>query len=101
MQFDQSKEIPDDEVLSIIREIIKNGTLILSRHAKARMAERGYVLHDVIHILLNGEIIKREYRNRSENWAYEIQGCDLEGDQGAAVVAILKWMSAIVITVLG
>jgi len=101
MRFDQSIEIPDDEAKSIIREIVADGILILSRHAKERMIERGYNLQDVVHILLNGEIVKKEYRDKTGNWSYEIRGYDLENDEGSVIVAIIKRMSAIVITVLG
>ena len=101
MEFDQAREIPDHEAKSIIREIVRSGTLILSRHAKERMAERGYTLHDVVHILLHGEIVKKEYKEKTQNWSYRMQGCDLENDEGVIVVAIIKRMSAIVITVLG
>ena len=101
MEFDETRELPDDEAKSIIREIVRGGTLILSRHAKERMAERGYTLQDVVHILLHGEIVKKEYKNKAQNWAYRVQGYDLENDEGAIVVAIIKRMFAIVITVLG
>jgi len=101
MKFDQSIEIPDDEAQSIIREIVADGILILSHHAKERMAERGYTLQDVIHILLHGEIVNKEYKNKIMNWSYRIKGYDLENDEGAVVVAIIKRMSAVVITVLG
>ena len=50
MKFDQSREIAADEAKSIIHEIVADGILILSRHAKERMEERGYSLQDVIHI---------------------------------------------------
>lgn len=101
MKFDQSIEISDDEAKSIIRAIVADGILILSRHAKERMAERGYTLQDVVHVLLNGEIVKKEYQDKTRNWSYKIQGYDLENDGGAVVVAIIKRMSAVVITVLG
>ncbi len=101
MKFDQSIEIPEDEVKSIIREIVVEGVLILSRHAKERMEERGYTLQDVVHILLHGEIVNKEYKDKTKNWLYRVQGHDLENDEGTIVVAIIKRMSAIVITVLG
>ena len=101
MKFDQTREISAAEAKSIIHEIVNNGTLILSHHAKERMVERGYTLHDVIHILLHGEIIRKEYKETTQNWAYRVQGCDLESDEGTVVVAIIQRMSAIVITVLG
>ncbi len=101
MQFDQTNKISDDEAKSIICDIVEDGVLILSRHAKERMAERGYTLQDVVHILLHGKIVKREYKDKTKNWSYRVQGYDLENDEGAIVVAIIKRMSAIVITVLG
>jgi len=101
MKFDQSREIPDDAAKSIIREIVADGVLILSRHAKKRMEERGYTLQDVVHILLHGEIVKREYADKTTNWSYSVQGYDLENGEGAVVIAIIKRRSAIVITVLG
>ena len=87
--------------MSIIKDIIENGILILSHHAKERMTERGYSLQDAVHILLNGEIIKKEYKDNTGNWSYEIRGYDLDNDEGAVIVAIIKRMSAIIITVLG
>ncbi len=101
MKFDQSIEIPNDEAKSIIREIVAEGVLILSRHAKERMEDRGYTLQDVVHILLHGEIVKKEYKDKAKNWSYKVRGYDLENDEGTVVVAIIKRMSAIVITVLG
>ncbi len=65
------------------------------------MKERGYTLQDVVHILLHGEIVKKEYKDKTQNWSYRVQGYDLENDEGTVVVAIIKRMSAIVITVLG
>ncbi len=101
MEFDQLKEIPNDEAKSIIREIIYHGVLILSRHAQERMDERDYTLQDVVYILRHGEIVKKEFKDKTHNWSYKFQGHDLGNDQGAVVVAIIKRMSAIVITVLG
>ena len=101
MIFDQSIEIPDDKARLIIREIVSDGVLILSNHAKERMKKRGYTLQDVVHILLHGEIVKKEYKDKTKNWSYRVQGYDLENDEGTVVVAIIKRMSAIMITVLG
>jgi len=101
MKFDQSKEIPNDQALAIIREIVEDGVLILSHHAKQRMSERGYSLHDVMHIVLHGQIVCKEYKEVTRNWSYKIRGNDLENDEGAVVLAIIKRMSAVVVTVLG
>lgn len=101
MKFDPSREISNDQALAIIRDIVEDGILILSHHAKERMAERGYTLYDVVHILLHGRIVGKEHKEKTNNWSYKIHGNDLENDEGTVVIAILKQMSAIVITVLG
>lgn len=51
--------------------------------------------------MLNGEIIKKEYNDKTQNWSYKIQGYDPENDEGTAVVAIIKRMSAVVIKLCG
>ncbi len=101
MQFNPSGELSTEEAQKIIKEIATGGILIFSRHAKEKMIERGYTSHDVEHILKFGEIVKKEFKNNTQSWTYKISGADLEGDEGSVVVAIIKRMSAVVITVLG
>ena len=100
MRFDPSAEIADTDAHGIIREIVANGSLIISNHAKKRMAERGYTTHDVEHILLHGSITGKELNANLNNWAYTVKGYDLDGDMGGVVAAIAKRMTSIVITVL-
>ena len=101
MRFDPAEKIDNETAHKIIREIVSGGTLILSRHAKERMKERGYSTHDVETILLHGEIIKKELNSKTNNWVYTINGSTLDGDDGSVVIAIIKRMSSIVVTVLG
>ena len=65
------------------------------------MIERGYTSHDVEYILQYGKIVKKELKKNTQSWTYEISGLDIEGDDGSVVVAIIKCMSAVIITVLG
>ena len=101
MQFNPSDTISTTKAQKIIREIVSGGTIIFSHHAKERMLERGYTSHDVEHILLHGKIIKKEFEDHTQAWSYKISGIDLEGDDGAVIVAIVKRLSAVLITVLG
>ncbi len=100
MRFDPSAELDAVEAQRIIREIINNGVLIISRHAKTRMVERGYTTHDIEHILLHGSITKKEINTHTNNWVYTVRGFDLEGDEGGVVAAISCLKESIVITVL-
>ena len=101
MQFNPSSQISNAEALKIIREIASDGIIIFSNHAKERMMERGYTSHDVEYILAHGKIDKQEFKDNTQTWTYKISGADLEGDDGSIIVAIIKRMSAVIITVLG
>ena len=100
MKFDPAEKIDDQTALKIIREIVNSGEIIISKHAKDRFGLRGYTTNDVIHILLYGTIIKREFKERNNNWAYTIEGDDLEHDSGSVVIVIIRRMTGLVITVL-
>ncbi|MEW6291396.1 MAG: DUF4258 domain-containing protein [Thermodesulfobacteriota bacterium] len=79
----------NEKVHSIIRDIVAGGEIIISKHAKGRMRERGYSTHDVEHILLRGEITHKEFKDKTQSWAYTIKGDDLENDQGGVVTVII------------
>ena len=100
MRFNPAEELDNKKAHKIIREIVSDGSLILSNHAKERMKERGYSTHDIGYILLNGKIVKKELNTKTNNWVYTINGNDLDGDDGSVVAAIINRMSSIVITVL-
>jgi len=63
-----TNEISSSEAQKIIREIISNGTVIFTNHAK-KMIERGYSTHDVEFILQNGIIVKKEFKNKTQTWS--------------------------------
>jgi hypothetical protein len=100
MRFDPADELDNQTAHQIIREIISDGSLILSNHAKEMMKARKYSTHDVEYILLHGTIVKKELKTKTNNWVYTINGNDLDGDDGSVVVTIIRRMSSIVITVL-
>jgi len=76
MEFNSTDEISSSEAQKIIREIIE-------------------------FILQHGIIVKKEFKDKTQTWSYKISGQDLEGDDGAVIVTIIKRMSAVIITVLG
>ncbi len=100
MKFDAAKDIDIATAQSIIRDIAASGMLISSKHAKERMVERGYTMSDVQYILMYGEIVRKEFKEENNNWAYTIHGADLEGDEGGVITAIISPSKCVVITVL-
>jgi hypothetical protein len=101
MEFNPSKELSNNAATALVRDIVENGTLIISRHAKERMFERGYTTQDVEFILTHGKIQSSEFDKLTGNWKYRFHGDDLDGGTGTVIVAIVRQMSSIVITVLG
>ncbi|MBI5558427.1 MAG: DUF4258 domain-containing protein [Deltaproteobacteria bacterium] len=100
MEFDPVQEIDIEKAHSIIREIVASGELIVSKHAKARMRERGYSTQDVEYILIRGKITNKEFKENTQSWAYTIKGDDLEGDEGGVVTVIISRQACVIITVL-
>ncbi len=102
MLFDPGQKIDKQDAHRIIKDIINCGHLIAwSNHAKERMLQRNYTSHDVLHILLNGNITKQEYHEATESWRYTIRGDDLEGDEGGVVTVVISKVKLVVITTLG
>jgi hypothetical protein len=101
MIFKQTDKLSVKQAEKIIRGITSHGTIIFSRHAKSRMMKRGYSSHDVEYILLHGKVVRQEFNDKTKTWVYKVCGADLEGDDGAVIVSVIKRMSAVIITVLG
>ena len=101
MKFDPSEEIDNEKAHSIIRDIVAGGEINISKHAKKRIQERGYSMHDVEYILLRGEITNKEFKDKTQSWAYTIKGDDLEDDEGGVVTVIISRQTCVIITVLG
>jgi len=66
MKFNSTDDISSFEARKIIREIISDGTVIFTHHAKEKMMERGYSTHDVEFILKHGLIVKKEFKNKTQ-----------------------------------
>jgi len=101
MRFDSTKELSLKDVESLIRDIVEARGLVMSGHAKARMAERNYTIHDVHFILSHGRAISSEFNDLANNWKYRFEGNDLEGDSGSVIIAPVTHCNAVIITVLG
>jgi len=100
MEYDPAKELSQDKAATLVREIVENGVLILSRHARDRMKERGYSIQDLQFILTHGKVQASSFDELTGNWKYRFHGDDLDGGTGTVIVAIALQHKAVVITVL-
>lgn len=92
--------LPLKDAESLIREIIKCGSVVLSKHARKQMRDRGYNTQDVYHILRHGEVKKIEENPRGRS-KYHVHGEDIEGHKGIVVTAVVSEGRLVIVTVLG
>jgi hypothetical protein len=95
LEESQMDDLTEKEVSNIIIETLKYGDVILSKHARHQMQDRGYSMPDVKNIIKNGEITKREIKN--DNRCYTFKGQDLDGYPGEVVIALNAGARKIVI----
>jgi alanine-alpha-ketoisovalerate/valine-pyruvate aminotransferase len=101
MKFDPGRRLAEAELKELFRYISSSGgTVILSKHAKERMQERGYSLRDIIHIITNGSLTRSEYNESFANWNYTFKGKDIDGDAGGVVLSVDTQYNCVIITVL-
>ena len=88
------------DVLAKIREIVRNGTIKLTSHCRARMLERSIDFQDLLLILSNGEIKEPpEFSPEHRHWKWKIAGPTLDGDEATAITVVLTGRAVLVITV--
>jgi len=97
--FDPTADISNAEALVIIRDILENGIVSLSTHARARMRSRHFNMHDVRHILKTGDIQSKEFNDLDSTWKYRIEGSDIDGEAGVVITAIISSARQVVVTV--
>jgi hypothetical protein len=56
-------------------------------HGKKRSNTRDIVFEDIVRVTQTGKY-KRPARWENENWKYEIQGLDLQGEETTAIIAV-------------
>lgn len=76
LKFDPATQLSSKDASELILEIVENGELVLTPHAKKRMKERGYSMQDVIFILTHGEVKSAEFDDQANNWKYKFCGND-------------------------
>ena len=101
MKFDPSKQLSENKLKDLLAYIQgSGGSVILSKHAKERMQQRGYSLRDIMYIIANGSLADSEFNDAFANWKYTFKGEDLEGTEGGVVFSVGRHYQCIIITVL-
>lgn len=101
MKFDSTRELTERDVKEHVQDILDHGgELILSKHARVRMAERGYSFRDIVNIVRTGNLANTEFNDAAKNWKYTFRGPDLDGDEGAVVIALSSLKNCVVISLL-
>ncbi len=88
------------DVLRQVKENVRNGTYVLSRHAIARQKERDITLRDVLAVLEHGrhEQNKDEFSVKNQTWKYAIRGKTVNGLELRVVVLFEEEM--VIVTVI-
>lgn len=91
-------ELPPDEALKIIRDILRDGSVVPISHAKERMVERNCDMQDVRRILKTGAILKME--KVKGKCRYSIEGDNLDGETRVVVIEVHRRGTIRIITVI-
>lgn len=91
-------ELPPDEALKIIRDILRDGSVLPIPHAKERMVERNCDMQDVRRILKTGAISKKE--DVKGRCRYSIEGDNLDGETRVVVIEVHRRGNIRIITVI-
>lgn len=97
------RELNPEGASILIRDILdegNRGTLSFTKHARKQMVLRDYTTQDVVYILETGSVRGIELKPNGQ-WHCRIEGCDLDGDRGIVITAIIDEHRLLVITVLG
>jgi hypothetical protein len=91
-------DFQEENIKKTIKDILENGSIILSDHSKKRMKERSFAFSDIKHILKKGNVTETTvYKGQTR---YTMCGEDLEGDLGEVIIEMREGArKLIVITV--
>ncbi|MCX5744645.1 MAG: DUF4258 domain-containing protein [Proteobacteria bacterium] len=84
----------DATVLDEIRRLVRRGSIVLTRHARDRLAERGASVRDLVAALLGAT--QASWQVDRANWRVS-GGRDLDGDEMTVIVDLVA--DVIVVTI--
>lgn len=84
---------------TLIRHIVKSGSVALSRHCRERMAERNVEMVDILNVFNWGTVSQGRVNGNGEEQIYRVDGRDLEGEPLTITVKIMNDQTILCITV--
>ncbi len=88
-----------EHILAEIREAAQAKRIYLTEHARDEMADDSLTFQDVIHCILTGEIVERQYDAARDENKYVVYGDCLNEDEMALVAKLTYNRNVGVITV--
>ncbi len=69
------------DVKSFLKRIAQSERIVLSKHCRRRMAQRGISAEDIMNALFWGDVTDVKHDPGYSEWHVEVTGADLEGDE--------------------
>jgi hypothetical protein len=90
-----------ENVTALAKNLLEEGSYVISKHAKLRQGERCFTIWDIKNIINTGyhEKKKDEYKDEYADWNYAIKGKTLDDEQARICIAFIK-KSHLVITII-
>jgi hypothetical protein len=88
-----------DRVLTQMREKIRTRQYVMTVHAEEEMAGDNLSIFDVEHVILTGEITKRQKDRDTGEWKYLVEGETIAGDLAVVVARLSITNKLVMITV--
>jgi len=83
----------------ILRELAKEGSVIISSHCKKQMLKRNVSTDDILHVLMWGKISGLKKDEKYNNWKCKVEGQDFENDKLVVMATVSEKNGTIIITV--
>ncbi len=98
--MDSLKCLSRSEAGDLARQCVENGFVVITRHAKQRLIERGFTTLDVERVLAKGCVYKApEFDIKFREWKYRLEGKTVDDEELILVICFKPQPAAFVITV--
>lgn len=87
------------QLLNEMKDAARQGRVYLTEHARDEMADDNLTFQDVVHCILTGEIIEKQYDLKRKEYKYVIYGDCLDEAEIAVVAKLIYNQGVGVITV--
>ena len=94
------KALSETEAMTVIRNHLKKGNVLIGKHFRDQLDARRITMQDVVHALTGGVIRKPPERDvTTGQWKYAVDGLSVDDEPLTIVVAIIDEYSSYFVTV--